>query len=153
MTGRPHPSQHPARTRSRGRRLRGDSGYVTGIVLAILPALLIAAALVVDGGRQIDTRRDVHGVAAVAARAGAQMTPDELFAGQLDPTLAADRAVAVTSAAGYSANVTVTENTVTVAVAGTVEFVMLSVVGIHRRTVTGTASATVLAGVNEGVNP
>ena len=51
------------------RRLRGSRGSVSLLVVIMLPALLMAAGLVLDGGRQLQVRRDASAAAAAAARA------------------------------------------------------------------------------------
>ena len=61
-------------------------------VVLLLPGLMLAAGLVLDGGRQIQARREAHGVAAAAARAAVQMSPEEAFGNGLDAGRAARRA-------------------------------------------------------------
>lgn len=100
---------------------------------------------------QWNTRRDVHGVAAAAARAGAQGDPDTFREGiSIDPTQAANRARSVLAAAGYGGTVDVDGFTVTVVVTGSVDYAFPS--PGFPTTVTGSASADLVRGItgNEG---
>ena len=67
------------------RRLRGSRGSVSLLVVIMLPALLMAAGLVLDGGRQLQARRDAGAAAAAAARAATQLSEPELYGAGLDP--------------------------------------------------------------------
>ena len=73
-------------------RLRGTRGNVSLLVVIMLPALLVAAGLVLDGGRQLQVRRDTSAAAAAAARAGTQLSEQEIHGAGLDGGLAAQRA-------------------------------------------------------------
>ena len=73
-------------------RLRSERGNVSLLVVIMLPALLIAAGLVLDGGRQLQVRRDTNAAAAAAARAATQMSEQEIHGAGLDSGLAAERA-------------------------------------------------------------
>ena len=66
-------------------RARGEHGNVSLLVVIMLPALLFAAGLVLDGGRQLQARRDANGAAAAAARAAVQLSGREAYARRLDP--------------------------------------------------------------------
>ena len=84
------PTCHGSRPRARG-RAGSERGSVSLLVVLMVPALLMAGGLVLDGGRQLQARRAATGAAAAAARAAAQMTADEAFGHTLDPELATAR--------------------------------------------------------------
>jgi hypothetical protein len=68
-------------------------------------------------------RRDVQGVAAAAARAGAQGDETALRnGGILDPSVAAARAQQIITIAGYNGNVAVAGRTVTVTVTAAIDY-------------------------------
>jgi hypothetical protein len=91
-------------------------------------------------------RREVHAVAAAAARAGAQSDPQALRGGGvLDPAAAERRAQAILAASGYSGAVTVDGNAVSVTVTGSVAYAFPSP-GFPDQ-VTGRASAVARRGV------
>lgn len=126
--------------------LRGDRGSVSLLVVLLLPALILAAGLVLDGGRQVQARREAHGVAAAAARAGIQMSPDEVFAEALDPGRASGRAYAALAAQGASGSVSVSGNQVTVVVSAGVDYAILPGAGSVRQEATADARRGVNAG-------
>lgn len=129
------------------RRLRDDDrGSVAIYIVILIPALLIASGLVLDGGRQLQQRRTAIGAAEQAARAGVQLSDSELYTG-LNPTLATTRAQTELTDEGVTGTVTTTTTTVTVTVTLRVTYLILPGNG---RTVTGTATATPMAGVNQG---
>ena len=69
------------------RRVRGSRGSVSLLVVIMVPALLTAAGLVLDGGRQLQARRDAGAAAAAAARAATQLSEQELYGTGLDAGL------------------------------------------------------------------
>jgi Flp pilus assembly protein TadG len=125
------------------RRLRGERGSVSLLVVIMVPALLMAAGLVLDGGRQLQTRRDASGAAAAAARAGVDMTEAELYAGRVDPSLANARAAAELGAQGMTGSVAVDGVTVTVTVSERVDYLILP----GGRTVSSSSTADAQRGV------
>lgn len=127
-------------------RGRGDRGAVAFFVVAMMPALMLAGGLVLDGGRQLQTRRDADGAAAAAARAAVQMSDTETFARRLDAGQASARAHAELAAQGVSGSVAVSGSVVTVTVTASVDNLILP----GGRTVSGTATADPYTGVNEG---
>lgn len=131
------------RGRRHRRRLRGTAGNVSLFIVLVLPALLLAAGLVLDGGRQIQARRAAHGDAAAAARAAVQLSAQEAFGAGLDPTLAAHRAHAELGRLGASGAVSVAGDVVTVRVSAAVDYVVLP----GGATVTQIATAAPVAGV------
>jgi hypothetical protein len=108
--------------------------------------LMVGAWALVSASQQWNTRRDVHAVAAAAARAGAQGDPASLRTGTvLDPGAALQRARAILAAGGYTGAVTVDGTLVTVTVTARVDYGFPS--PGFPATVTGTASAVARTGV------
>ena len=107
------------------RRGRGERGSVSLLVVIMVPALLMAAGLVLDGGRQLQVRREATAAAATAARAGTQVTEQEIYGRAIDPELATSRASAALRAAGMSGSVVVSGNRVTVTVTANVDYLIL----------------------------
>lgn len=120
------------------RRGRGDRGNVSLLIVLVLPALFIVAGLVLDGGRQIETRRAAHGHAAAAARAAVQLGDDEVRTGGLNPGLAIARASAELGRAGASGVASVNGDTVTVTVTADVDYLLLPGGATVRQTATAT---------------
>lgn len=127
-------------------RRRDERGSVALFIVMMIPAVLVAAGLVLDGGRQLDVRRDVNGAAQAAARAAVQMTPPELFAESLDADLAAGRGQAELSRQGYGGSVRIAGERVTVTATATVDRLILP----GAASVTGTATANASAGIGQG---
>jgi len=129
-------------------RMRGSAGNVSLFVVLLLPALMLAAGLVLDGGRQIQARREAQGAAAAAARAAVQLSPEEAFGHGLDAGLAAARAQAELGRLGTGGAVSVAGEVVTVRVSAAVDYLVLPGGG----TVSQAATATPLDGV-AGASP
>jgi Flp pilus assembly protein TadG len=127
------------------RRLSGARGNVSLFVVILLPALIVCAGLALDGGRQLQARRDVNAAAASAARAAIQMTAPEAAHG-LDPGLAAARAETELGRRGVRGAATVSGSTVTVTASDSVDNLVLP----GGRTVTGSATARADKGVLHG---
>jgi hypothetical protein len=121
------------------RRARGDRGSVSLLVVIMVPALLAAAGLVLDGGRQLEARRD----------AAAEMTDQEAYGRRLDPALAAARGQARLAALGHTGTVVVAPALVTVTVRATVDNLILP----GSRTVDSTSTSAPLTGVTTGAAP
>ncbi len=126
------------------RRLRGERGSVSLLVVILAPALLMAAGLVLDGGRQLQARRDAAGAAAAAARAATELSAPELYAGHVDPGLARRRAAAELGLQGVTGSVSVAGGVVTVTVDEDVDYLILP----GSRTISSTSSASPQQGVN-----
>ena len=107
------------------RRWRGTGGNVSLFVVLLLPALMLAAGLVLDGGRQIQARREAQGAAAAAARAAVQLSPEEAFAGGLDAGLASARGQAELGRLGTGGSVSVSGDAVTVRVSTPVDYLIV----------------------------
>jgi len=127
-------------------RHRDDAGSVSLLIVLLLPALVVSAGLVLDGGRQIETRRDAHGAAAAAARAAVQLGPSEVYARQLDAGLAVGRAQAQLSSDGASGSVSVSGEAVTVTVRARVNYLILP----GGRSFTQSSTAAPVDGVTGG---
>lgn len=109
--------------------------------------LMIGAWAVVSASQQWAVRRDAAGVAAAAARAGAQGDLSALRAGGvLDPTAAAGRAQLIIDTAGYSGAVSVEGQAVTVTVNAGIDYAFPS--PGFPASVTATASAVAVSGVD-----
>lgn len=111
--------------RSRTRRAHGDRGSVSVFVVVMVPALLAAAGLVLDGGRQLEARRSAHGAAQAAARAAVQGTDDEVIQGVIDPDEALARAHDELASHGASGSATLVDGMIVVTVTDTVDYVIL----------------------------
>jgi Flp pilus assembly protein TadG len=130
-------------------RARGERGNVSLLVVIMLPALLMAAGLVLDGGRQLQARREANGAAIAAARAAVQMTSQEAYARRLDLGLASDRAHAELGRQRASGSVSFDGQAVTVTVTADVDFLILP----GGRTLSGSSTAVPEQGVKRGVVP
>jgi Flp pilus assembly protein TadG len=130
---------------------QGEEGSVSLFLVVLLLAVFAVFGLVVDGGARLDGQREATNQAEQAARAAAQaVNPTSLRDGAttLDPTAAR---VAASRYLNSTGNVTLTGihivgNTVTVTVTTTVQPAVLSIIGIHTLTVTGTGRAQLLRG-------
>lgn len=127
-------------------RGRGEPGNVSLLVVIMLPALLLAGGLVLDGGRQLQVRREAKAAATAAARAGAQPTEGELYARRLDPGLARARAGRELGQLGASGSVSVSAQSVTVTVTAPVDYLLLPGSG----SVTESSTADPSEGVQTG---
>lgn len=129
--------------RSRG---NGDRGYVSAFIVMMIPVVLLASGLVLDGGRQLQTRRDANGAAQAAARAAVQMTPPELYAKSLNTGLAAGRGQVELAQQGFGGSISVNGDEVTVTATASVDRLILP----GSASVTGTATSNASTGVNRG---
>jgi hypothetical protein len=116
---------------------------VSLLVVIMLPALLCAGGLVLDGGRQLQARRAADGAAAAAARAAVQLSDQEAYARHLDPGLASARASAELAQQDADGSVSFGGQSVTVTVTATVDFLILP----GGRRVSGSSTATPALGV------
>jgi len=132
-------------------RVDSEGGNVTLFAVIFMFALYLAVAMVVDGGRVLDARRDVYAAVAAAARAGAAQTVDEANTATFDPTLVRARVERVLAATGYQdGGVVVGAGQVTVSAATHVNYLLFPFGG--GRDVTATASVLLLTGVSSAVN-
>jgi Flp pilus assembly protein TadG len=131
------------------RRTGDERGSVSLLVVIMLPALLMAAGLVLDGGRQLQARREANGAAIAAARAAVQLSPRETYARRLDTGLAAGRANAELGRQRASGSVSFDGQAVTVTVTASVDFLILP----GGRAVSGSSTAVPQQGVERGIVP
>jgi hypothetical protein len=105
-----------------------DAGYVTLFVLGVSMGMTAVIGLVLDGGRAQRAQSDCFGVAAAAARAGAQeLDASAAVAGEvrLDETEASQAASSFLAEHGVDGSVSVAERQVTVTAVRHVDFLML----------------------------
>ena len=102
-----------------------ERGSVSLLVVLVLPALLMAGGLVLDGGRQLQARRDANAAATAASRAATQLSVDEVYARRLDVASARQRAQAELARQGATGVVSVAGQSVTVTVRATVDYALL----------------------------
>lgn len=113
---------------------------------ALVPALLLVAGLVVDGGAQAEAARRAELGASAAARAAADQTGAARLAGRTP-----DRAAAVAAGeqaladAGLSGSVRLVGDRVVVTTQTQVPTAFLSLIGITRLSATGSAEADLVA--------
>jgi hypothetical protein len=132
-----------------------DHGAITLFVVVFTVALLAAVGLVVDGGGKVRALQRADEAAREAARAGSQMldVPAAVRGDgvSVDPAAAARAARAYLDAAGVAGTVTVRGNAVEVSTTVIYQPVFLGVAGVGPLTVTGSASARPVTGVDEEV--
>jgi hypothetical protein len=129
----------------------GQDGSVSILVVGLATALLMVAGLLYDGGQILAGRREAFAVADNGARAGAQALDVGALRGsgvtRLDPAAASRAANGYLARVGHTGTVTVDGDRVEVTVTITVHTHLLSAVGLHARTVTGTGEARAVRGV------
>jgi hypothetical protein len=130
---------------------RADEGRVTAFVAVLTIGILALAGLTLDGGLALATKVQANDQAQSAARAGAQAI--DLTAYRATGTLQLVPAQAIADAQNYlagigaSGTVTVSGDTVTVAVTAVEHTQLLGMVGISSLTVHGQGSAHPQRGV------
>lgn len=140
------PCSGPLRARS-----RGDGGQITVFVVLLAAAVVMFAALVLDGGLALAVKIRAIGEAQEAARSGAQAV--DLAAYRRDGTLrlvpdqARRQAHTYLASTGDSGTVTATTDTVTVTVTAHQRTQLLGLLGVGTLTVTATGSAHPVHGV------
>lgn len=123
-----------------------DRGSVMPMTAILIVFLMVGAWSLVSASQQWAARRDVQGVAAAAARAGAQGDLSALRrGGVLDANAAVQRAQAIIGASGYSGTVRVDGSTVTVSVSAGIDYAFPS--PGFPGSVDATASAVAVGGV------
>jgi Flp pilus assembly protein TadG len=123
-----------------------DRGSVMPMTAVLIVFLMVGAWALVSASQQWAVRRDAQGVAAAAARAGAQGDQTALRqGGVLDPTAATGRAQAIISTAGYSGTVSVDGQSVTVTINAGINYAFPS--PGFPSSVSATASAAAVGGV------
>ena len=123
-----------------------DRGSVMPMATILVAFLMIGGWALLSATQQWNARRDVHAVAAAAARAAAQGDQDAIRSGGLvDPDLAGGRAQAILSASGHSGSVSIDGTTVTVTVFAVVDYAFPA--PGFPATISGSASAVAVSGV------
>lgn len=125
-------------------RVRGDRGNVSLLVVILVPALLIAGGLVLDGGRQLQVRREANAAATAASRAATQLTEAEIYGRRIDPGLAGARARGELGRRGMRGSVSTNGRTVTVTVTASIDYLLLPG--------SGSVTESSTAGPSEGVH-
>ncbi|MEU5437693.1 hypothetical protein AB0G73_30555 [Streptomyces sp. NPDC020719] len=130
---------------------RADRGQITVFVVLLTAAVVMFAALVLDGGLALAAKVRAIGEAQEAARSGAQAI--DLAAYRQDGTVrlvpdqARERARTYLSTTGDSGTATATTDTVTVTVIARHRTQLLGLLGVETLTVTATGSAHPVRGV------
>jgi Flp pilus assembly protein TadG len=134
----------------RRRRCQGEGGVFTPWFVVLVVPMMMMAGLVFDGGHVLAERRQALDIAQNAALAGAQAIDEGQVrqgAVAVNPQLVVNSAQTYLSNNGYSGTVTVSNTEVTVVVTQTVDMQLLSAIGVGAKTVTGTATARIVRGV------
>lgn len=130
-------SQRGLRLRRSPRGVRSQRGSTSPVVVVILmPAAILATAVVVDGGQKIEAVQRATAAAREAARAGTQSLSPVAVAGQgrIDEAAARGAAASFLAGSGYggaAGSATVSGTTLTVAIDTTVPTRFLSIIGVR----------------------
>ena len=135
-------------------RAEGQHGQVTLFVVVATMALLVLAALVLDGGYVLAARRRAIDEANGAARAAVQALAPAAYRSSadvvLDPAAATAAAQDYLAAAGHTGAVGVDGAEVTVSVRFDQPMALLGIIGIDEISVTGVGRARSVRGVETG---
>lgn len=130
---------------------RADEGRATAFVVVLVVGILALAGLTLDGGLALAAKVKANGEAQAAARAGAQAIDLSAYRNtgtlQLLPGQAVADAQSYLAVVGASGTVTVSGDTVAVAITAIQDTQLLGLVGISSLTVHGTGSAHPQRGV------
>jgi len=143
----------PGRRRARsGRRGDRERGSITLMLLVLFVALIALAGIVIDGGAKLNQAENANAIAQEAARAGAGMVnPGNAYSTgsfTVDQSQAVAAARQYLAAAGYHGTVTtVGTESIQVTVTVTAATRVLSIIGIDSMSSTGSATASLVAGV------
>lgn len=133
--------------------MRDDAGTLSAFAAIVTIALLLSAALVLDGGRLLAARRRAADLAGNAARAGAQaLDEDALRSGRavIDPVAARDAVAAHLAGTATAWDARVAGDTIAVAVDVRTGMLLLGIVGVGDQTVTATRRVRAATGVTDG---
>jgi Flp pilus assembly protein TadG len=138
----------------RGRRGDGQRGEINILVAGLVPALIIAIGLVVDGGGRLQAGDHAQYAAEQAARAGAQEQDiSEAQYGRpprLNPGAAAAAAEANLAAAGVPGRVDyVQDASIRVSTTVTYRTKFLALIGIRSLSAEGSAEARAVRGITQ----
>ena len=133
-------------------RAGSDEGTTAVIVVLLATALFALGGLVFDGGRAITGRQRAANEAEQAARAGADAVSLDTLRGDgalaLDHRRARAAAESYLAATGNTGRIEVTPTSVTVRVEVVVDTAILGIVGVNTLTVSNTASARAVRGID-----
>jgi Flp pilus assembly protein TadG len=137
-------------TRPGVRGRRDERGFSSPFIVALVPAFVVIAGLVFDGGNALAAKRRANDEAQAAARAGAEaMSEAQLHAGvfELDAPAAVAAAQGYLARTGHTGQVQVNGNDVVVTVHISQPTELLTFIGVGSFELDGTASATPVHGV------
>lgn len=126
----------------------GEGGFATVWMLGLATVTLLLVALAADGARVLSAVSETGDTARAAARAGALGV--DPASRTLNPALAEDQARDVVAARQMTPTAVVVSpdgSRIEVTVQTTIDLPLLVLLGVPTRTVTSTATATVLQGV------
>lgn len=129
-------------------RRDGEAGFATVWMLGLAAVTLLLVALSADGARVLSAVSETGDTARAAARAGALGV--DPASRTLNPTLADHEARAVVAARQMTPTAVVVSADgarIEVTVQTTIDLPLLALLGVPTRTVSSTATATVLEGV------
>lgn len=133
--------------------MRRDDGNISVFVVIVTMAMLLTAALVLDGGRLLAARRQAADIAGNAARAGVQAVDEhELRSGRtmVDPVDGHDAVASYLASTPATGIARIAGATVTVDVRMPVRLLLLGLAGVADPTVTATRQARAATGVSDG---
>jgi Flp pilus assembly protein TadG len=151
--GKERTMSSPGRWRARsGRGDPRERGSITLMLLVLFVALIALAGIVIDGGAKLNQAENANAIAQEAARAGAGMVnPGNAYSTgsfTVDQSQAVAAARQYLAAAGYHGTVTtVGTESIQVTVTVTAPTRVLSIIGIDSMSSTGSATASLVAGV------
>jgi Flp pilus assembly protein TadG len=151
--GKERTMSSPGRWRARsGRGGDRERGSITLMLLVLFVALIALAGIVIDGGAKLNQAENANAIAQEAARAGAGMVnPGNAYSTgsfTVDQSQAVAAARQYLAAAGYHGTVTtVGTESIQVTVTVTAPTRVLSIIGIDSMSSTGSATASLVAGV------
>lgn len=124
---------------------RRDAGVVSGFVVSLVMALVLAGGMVVDIGRLLTTREELSSIALRAGRTGAQeIVGIHDGAARIDAGRGGAAAMSVLQTLNVDGNVDVNGRIITVEVRRVVEMTLLGIIGLPSRTVTVARSVEVV---------
>jgi Flp pilus assembly protein TadG len=151
--GKERTMSSPGRWRARsGRGGDRERGSITLMLLVLFVALIALAGIVIDGGAKLNQAENANAIAQEAARAGAGMVnPGNAYSTgsfTVDQSQAVAAARQYLATAGYHGTVTtVGTESIQVTVTVTAPTRVLSIIGIDSMSSTGSATASLVAGV------
>ena len=130
----------------------GERGSITLMLLVLFVALIALAGVVIDGGAKLNQAENANAIAQEAARAGAgRVSPANAYSTgsfTVDQGQALAAARQYLAAAGYHGSVSpVGTESIQVTVTVTAPTRVLSIIGIGSMSSTGSATASLVAGV------